>query len=119
MEAHDHNDFLKFTTSKEPRWKKEFPYISPDITLSFTPEGIIMHRERYGQTEKVTTLELTELCITLFSEHFYKDKFNVFKSVFEDDLKDAIEKVLRFYSMRTSKKNHRKFAREIKERKKL
>jgi len=123
METHDYeyNHSLKIMhshkpPSNDPRWKKEFQYLSPDITLTFTSEGIILYRERYGQNGIATSSDLTELCITLFSEHLYKDKFNMFKSVFEDNLKTAIEKVLRFYNMRTSKKNHRKFSRKMKER---
>ena len=101
---------------KNNRWRGALPRPVPDFTLAFTPEGIFLHRERYGQEGIATTTDLTELCITLFSEHFYKDRFNVFKSVFEDDLRAAIEEVLRFHSMRTSKKNHRKFSRKVRER---
>jgi len=61
-------------------------------------EGIVITKDRYGSyPNEVTMKDIVELCATLLSKQLFKDKFNVFKSVFEDDLIIAIEKVLKFY----------------------
>ena len=91
-----------------------------DFIINISHQGeVIIVKNRYGpQPQKgiPTTKEVVELCITLLSQHLFKNKFNVFKAVFEKDLETVIEKVLRFHGMRTSKKNHRKFSRKMSER---
>jgi len=61
-------------------------------------EGIVITKDRHGSfPKKVTTKEVVELCVTLLSKHIFKNKFDVFKAVLEDDLITAIEEVLKFY----------------------
>jgi len=91
-----------------------------DFIINISHQGeVIIVKNRYGpqsQNGIPTTREVVELCVTLLSKHLFKNKFNVFKAVFEKDLVTAIEGVLGFHGMRTSKKNHRKFSRKMKER---
>ncbi len=91
------------------------------ITTSQQGE-VVIEKNRYGpcpERGKTTTGDLSEICVNLISKHLFKNNFNVFKAVFEDDLRAAIEEVLRFHGMRTSKKNHKKFSREMKGREAL
>lgn len=91
-----------------------------DFIINISHQGeVIIVKNRYGpQPQKgiPTTKEIVELCVTLLSKHLFRNKFNVFSDVFEKDLMTAIEGVLRFHGMRTSKKNHRKFSRKMKEK---
>jgi len=91
-----------------------------DLLINISHQGeVIIVKNRYGpqpQNGIPTTKEIVELCVTLLSKHLFKNKFNVFKAVFEKDLMTSIERVLGFHGMRTSKKNHRKFSRKMKER---
>lgn len=90
-----------------------------DLIISSTRQGeVIIEKNRYGYCPigKATLEDLSKICVTLLSNHLFRKNFNMFKAVFEDDLRIAIEEVLKFHGMRTSKKNHRKFSRKIKER---
>ena len=78
-----------------------------NIVLNISDETIEGIKDRYEHCDPYGTLTtdiLVDLFTSLLSNRLFKNNFNVFKHVFEEELKTEIEKVLRFYSMKTSKK---------------
>ena len=69
-----------------------------DLIISLSQDGIIITKDRYRSWPKTVSMkDVVEVCATLLSRHLFKNKFEVFKSVLEDDLIEAIGKVLKFY----------------------
>ena len=83
--------------------------------INIDRDGISFVKNRHGNTGRISKEELVEFCVTILTENQFRNR-NIFRKVFEDDLKKAIEGVVNFHTMRTSSNNFRKFIRKMKER---
>ena len=83
--------------------------------INIDRDGINFTKNRWGKTGRMSKEELIKFCVTILTENQFRN-CNIFRKVFEDDLKKAIEGVVNFHTMRTSRKNFRKFTRKMKER---
>ena len=83
--------------------------------INIVRDGINFTKNRWGKTGRISKEELIKFCVTILTENQFRN-CNIFRKVFEDDLKKAIEEVVNFHTMRTSRKNFRKFTRKMKER---
>lgn len=78
-------------------------------------DGINFVKNRFGKSGRMSKEELVEFCVTILSKDQFRNR-NIFRKVFEDDLRKAIKGVVNFHTMRTSSNNFRKFIRKMKER---
>lgn len=105
------------------------PYSSTDATVQgdrrtvhdatyviiIDQDGVSFAKNGWTNCGRITREELIEFCVTILTEKQFRN-FNIFKKVFEDDLRKAIKGVINFHTMRTSSNNFRKFIRKMKER---
>jgi len=92
--------------------------LKSDIVILIKDREVLVVKDRYKSYtySKNKNDEILDFCINLLSRIYFNSNSNMFEKVFKDDLKRVVQEVLTFHNMRTSKKNHRKFVREIKKR---
>lgn len=83
--------------------------------INVDQDGINFVKNRFGKSGRMSKEELVEFCVTVLSKDQFRNR-NIFRKVFEDDLRKAIKGVVNFHTMRTSSNNFRKFIRKMKER---
>jgi len=104
------HSFPNSTGQGDRRTVHEATYI-----IKVDQDGINFIKNRWGSTGRMSKEELVEFCVNILTENQFRN-FNIFRKVFEDDLRKAIGGVVNFHTMRTSSNNFRKFVRKMKER---